>query len=106
MVWRQFSDSGNSDSKQQAENHLGEARIRSRTIADAAGRKDVVRTDPIALCPIPSTTIFPRHVVRQVQEYSLLNDLNGPIVPEEGRSLQNVAIVLDRSPLLRYKPLL
>ena len=49
LLW---TDSGNSDSKQQAETNLGEACIRLEQLqADAAGRKDVVRTDPIA--PLP-----------------------------------------------------
>jgi hypothetical protein len=49
LLW---TDSGNSDSKQQAETNLGEACIRLEQLqADAASRKDVVRTDPIA--PLP-----------------------------------------------------
>jgi hypothetical protein len=91
LLW---TDSGNSDSKQQAETNLGEACIRLEQLqADAAGRQDVVRTDPIAPLPYSIDDVHPSTCRAASSEYSLLNDLNGPIVSKEGRSLQNVAIV-------------
>jgi hypothetical protein len=92
LLW---NDSGNnsSNSKQQAETNLGEACIRLEQLqADAAGRKAVERTDPIAPLPysIDDSGVAPLDMsCQKFKNTAFLNDL------EWSESLQKKVIKLE-----------